>query len=301
MPQPPAPHESPPAATPRSLPAAAGMKPGPPRYSAPPRRGRNRVEVPDQDHRPCHPRCAASRCQDRPLEQHLRGRLLRGQFPAISTPCRHRNPMPLARREQPPLHPRCHFPGRSVPHPSQPRCLCQAALLRIQHPASQSDFNLQPGSLRCRSRRSRTTPQVELQLRALNSPGGPSLAACRIVDSQRNVALSLLNSAPEVLNKALDIVSQIDAANTTRLIPAMNEEAAPSIRVRCRVRMNRDPELPPACFHSDQPINDASLPYLAGGDPIPPLRDWARILLGLSFNTIDKLTAQGCARNGWIF
>jgi hypothetical protein len=52
-----------------------------------------------------------------------------------------------------------------------PRLLRQAALLRLQHPASQSDFNLQSRSLRRRSRRSQRTPQVELQLRALSSPG----------------------------------------------------------------------------------------------------------------------------------
>ena len=77
--------------------------------------------------------------------------------------------MPLARREQPALHPRCHVPGGSVPYPSQSRRLRQATLLRLQHPASQSDFNVQSGSLRRRSRRCQRTPQVDLQLRALNS------------------------------------------------------------------------------------------------------------------------------------
>jgi DDE_Tnp_1-associated len=47
----------------------------------------------------------------------------------------------------------------------------QTALLCLQHPASQSDFNVQSGSLRRRSRRCQPTPQVDLQLRALNSPG----------------------------------------------------------------------------------------------------------------------------------
>ena len=108
---------------------------------------------------------------DRALEQHRRGRLLCCQFPHIGAPCRHRNPMPLARREQPALHPRCHVPGGSVPYPSQSRRLRQATLLRLQHPASQSDFNVQSGSLRRRSRRCQRTPQVDLQLRALNSRG----------------------------------------------------------------------------------------------------------------------------------
>ena len=45
-----------------------------------PLRCRNRVEVSHQIYRPRHPRCPASRCQDRPLEPHRRGRILRGQF-----------------------------------------------------------------------------------------------------------------------------------------------------------------------------------------------------------------------------
>ena len=69
-------------------------------FSADPRRCRNRVEVSHQIYRPRHPRGLASRCQDRPLEQHLRGRILRGQFCRIGVPRRHRNPAPLERREQ---------------------------------------------------------------------------------------------------------------------------------------------------------------------------------------------------------
>jgi hypothetical protein len=56
------------------------------------------------------------------------------------------------------------------PNSAQPRYLRAAALLRLQYPAPQSDFNVQPGSLRCRSCRTRRAVQVELQLRALNSP-----------------------------------------------------------------------------------------------------------------------------------
>jgi hypothetical protein len=40
-----------------------------------------------------------------------------------------------------------------------------------KHTALQSVLNIQPGSIRRRSRRSRCGPQVEIQLRALNSPG----------------------------------------------------------------------------------------------------------------------------------
>ena len=35
-------------------------------------------------------------------------------IPHIGAPYRHRNTMPLARREQPAIHPRCHVPGGSV-------------------------------------------------------------------------------------------------------------------------------------------------------------------------------------------
>jgi len=89
----------------------------------------------------------------------------------VRTPCRHRK-----RRKQPALHPRCHFPGGSVPYPPQPRHLRQAALLRLQHPASQSDFNLESGPLRRRSRRRQRTPQVELCCERC-SPGPVASAA----------------------------------------------------------------------------------------------------------------------------
>ena len=70
-----------------------------------PLRCRNRVEISRQIYRPRHPRGPASRCQDRPVEQHLRGRILRGQFRRFGVPRRHRNPTPLERRELAALHP----------------------------------------------------------------------------------------------------------------------------------------------------------------------------------------------------
>ncbi len=129
------------------------------------------MAVPDQDHRSRHPTCPASRCQVRAMEQHRRGSILRGQFSRVGMPRRHRSPMSLACREHAALHPRRHLSGRSVSHPSQAGRLCQATLLRLQHTAPQSVLNIQSGSICCRSRRSRCAPQVEIQLRALNSPG----------------------------------------------------------------------------------------------------------------------------------
>ena len=59
-----------------------------------------------------------------------------------------------------------HSPNRQA----QAGRLCQATLLRLQHTASQSVLNIQSGSICCCSRRSQCAPQVESQLRALNSP-----------------------------------------------------------------------------------------------------------------------------------
>jgi hypothetical protein len=42
----------------------------------------------------------------------------------------------------------------------------------LQYPAAKSDQNIQPGQIRCRSRRIRCAVRVERQLRALNSPAG---------------------------------------------------------------------------------------------------------------------------------
>ena len=136
-----------------------------------PRRCRNRVAAPDQAGRPRHPRCPASRYQDRLVEQFLRGRLLRRQLRRLGAPCRRGDPMPLTHREPAALHPRRHLPGRPIAHPSQSWCLRQAALLCLQHLASKPDLNVQSGSIRRSPRRGRRPAQLEIQLRALNSPG----------------------------------------------------------------------------------------------------------------------------------
>ena len=155
-----------PAATPRSPPGAAGMKPGPPTiFRAAAAVAGTEWQVTDQGHRPRHPTmsCIAmpgpgSGAAPPRSPTTLANSPISARHAATAVRCHWHVENSFA------LHPRCHVPGGSVSYPSQSRRLRQATLLRLQHPASQSDFNVQSGSLRRRSRRCQRTPQVDLQL-----------------------------------------------------------------------------------------------------------------------------------------
>ena len=102
------------------------------------------MEATDQGHRRVTA-MSASRCRTGLWSSTAEVAYYVGNSP-ISARMRHRNPMPLARREQPALHPRCHVPGGSVPYPYNPG-VSQATLLATTS-CVQSDFNVNQDATR---------------------------------------------------------------------------------------------------------------------------------------------------------